>query len=98
MRAMSNRRSKFELYREILSQVKNGNYMMTKLMYGSNLSWNSFNQYFEPLVSQGLIRSIRMDENNGSRVKYFITEKGEICLECLGLALNSVKLGDEINL
>jgi len=93
---MSNRRSKFEVYREILSQVKNGNYVITRVMNGSNLSWNSFKQYFDPLVSQGLLRSIGNDEDNGSREKYFITEKGETCLECLGLALRSVKLEDEV--
>ncbi|OGD55506.1 hypothetical protein A3K78_11375 [Candidatus Bathyarchaeota archaeon RBG_13_52_12] len=93
---MSLRRSKFEIYRELLTQVHHGNCKPTRIMYSTNLSWPAFNQILETLISQGLLAKIEEARDKRSRTKYMATEKGEKFLDYLGLALNSVNLEEEI--
>lgn len=95
---LSLRRSKFEIYLEILTQVRNGNCQPTRMMYSTNLSWIAFNQIKMTLISQGLLEEVEDAGDKRSRTKYKITEKGEKFLEYLGLALNSVNLEEEIRL
>ncbi len=93
---MSLKRSKFELYKELLAQVHNGNCQPTRLMYGTNLSWINFNHIMKPLFSQGLLTEVEGVGDRRNKTRYQITEKGERFLKYLGLALNSVKLEEEI--
>jgi predicted transcriptional regulator len=92
---MSIRRSKFEIYMDILTQVKNGVNLPTRIMYGTNLSWLSLNQVMKQLVTQGLIEEYR-EETPDRRTKttYRITERGDKFLEYLGFAIGQIKLED----
>lgn len=92
---MSFRRSKFEIYMDILTQVKKGVNLPTRIMYSTNLSWLSLNQVMRQLIAQGLLEECK-EENQDKRTKitYKITERGEKFLEYLGFAINSVKLED----
>jgi predicted transcriptional regulator len=95
---MSVRRSKFEIYRELLTQVNNGNCQPTRMMYSINLSWIAFNQVKESLISQGLLAEVEGAGDRRSRTRFMVTDKGEKFLEYLGLALNSVNLEEEIQI
>ena len=95
MWALSLQRSKFEIYRELLTQVHNGNCQPTRMMFSTNLSWPSFNRVMETLVSQGLLAEAEGDGDKRSRTRYRVTEKGEKFLEYIELALKSVDLKEE---
>ena len=90
---MSTRRSKFEIYLDILTQVKSGVNLPTRIMYSTNLSWLSLNQVMKQLVSHDLLEE-HNDESGDRRTKttYRVTEKGEKFLGYLGYAIKSVKL------
>jgi predicted transcriptional regulator len=92
---MSLRRSKFEIYRELLTQTHNGNCQPTRMMYSTNLSWPAFNQVKETLISQGLLSEVEGSGDKRSRTRYRVTDKGKKFLEYLELALNSVNLEEE---
>ena len=95
---MSLRRSKFEIYRELLTQVHNGNCQPTRMMYSTNLSWPVLNRIKEPLISQGLLAEVEDPRDKSSKTRYRVTEKGEKFLDYLGLALNSINLEEEIQI
>jgi len=49
------RRSRFEMYVDILTEIKRGTGLPTHIMYGSNLSWNPLKNTLEKLVAKGFI-------------------------------------------
>jgi predicted transcriptional regulator len=77
---------------ELLTQVHNGNCQPTKLMYSTNISWSNLILYTGSLIAQGLLMEVEEGEDNRSRTRFHITERGERFLEYLGLALNTLKL------
>jgi predicted transcriptional regulator len=78
---MSSRRSKFEILVDILTQIKKGVSLPTRIMYSTNLSWKPLNQMLESLVSQGLVEEFsEHGEDKRSRKTYRITEKGDTVL------------------
>ncbi|OGD56150.1 hypothetical protein A3K78_06230 [Candidatus Bathyarchaeota archaeon RBG_13_52_12] len=87
---MSIPRSKFELYQEILTHVHNGNYLPTRLMHKTHISWVAFNRIKEPLISQGLLEEVEDPGDRRSRIKYRATEKGEKFLEYFGTAMKLI--------
>jgi len=92
---MSLRRSRFEIYRELLTQVHNGDSQPNRMMYSTELPWYTFNQVMQTLISQKFLVEVdQMDK--GSRARYKVTEKGERFLEYLGKVLNSVDMIEEI--
>ncbi|MCX6649582.1 MAG: helix-turn-helix transcriptional regulator [Candidatus Bathyarchaeota archaeon] len=74
---MINRRSKLEIYIDILKEINNGVIIPTKIMYGANLSWKPLQQILKSLVNQELIEEF-ISENGDKRTKkaYNLTEKG----------------------
>ena len=75
---MSARRSKFEIYIDILSEIKNGVNIPTRIMYSANLSWKPLCLMLDSLVNQGLIEDFYNDEGDKrTKVYYQITEKGD---------------------
>ena len=75
---MPNRRSKFEIYIDILTQIKSGINIPTRIMYSSNLSWKPLKQILLTLIKQGLIQDFQMDEGDKrTKISYQITEKGD---------------------
>jgi len=75
---MSSRRSKFEIYMDILAEIKGGTVIPTRIMYGVNLSWKPLKQILETLTAQMLIEEQSMgDIDKRTRKVYALTEKGE---------------------
>jgi predicted transcriptional regulator len=82
---MSIRRSKLEIYMDVLAAIKGGTVISTRIMYRVNLSWGPLKQTFETLTIQGLIVEQSMDENSKrTRKIYALTEKGENVLNYFG--------------
>jgi predicted transcriptional regulator len=75
---MSSRRSKFEIYVDIISQIKSGVVIPTKIMYNANLSWKPLKEILHTLCNQGLIEELLTDDSDKRTKKcYKVTEKGE---------------------
>ena len=76
---MKNRRSKLEIYIDVLKEIKGGTTKPTRIMYGSNLSWQLLQGVLSSMADQDLIEEI---DDSGSRDKrtnkiYKITSKGD---------------------
>ena len=76
---MKNRRSKLEIYIDVLKEIKSGTVKPTRIMYGSNLSWQLLQGILTSMIEQDLIEEI---DNSSSRDKrtskiYMITPKGD---------------------
>ena len=69
---MTGKRSKFEIYLEILTIMSKEETKPTRIMYETNLSWVPFQEYLKHLIDQNNIKEI---ENN-KRKEYLITDKG----------------------
>jgi len=77
---MSKRRSKLEIYLDVLWIIKDGTDKPTRIMYGANLSWKPLQKILDSMVSQGLITEIESDEDSDDKRTtkiYKITQKGE---------------------
>jgi len=78
---MKTRRSKLEIYLEVLKIVKGGMDKPTRIMYQANISWQPLMKILTSMVSQELIEEIDMTngrrrDKRTSRI-YVITMKGE---------------------
>jgi predicted transcriptional regulator len=93
---MSIHRSRFEIYKELLTQVHNGNCQPASLMHSTNISFGDLDLYKETLISLGLLMEVKEGADNGSRTRFHVTEKGESVLEYLESASNSVNLEEKI--
>jgi predicted transcriptional regulator len=76
---MTRRRTKLEIYLEVLNIIKNGTRKPTRIMYGANLSWKPLQESLKSMVSQGFIIEIDEQDNRDKRTNttYEITQKGE---------------------
>lgn len=70
---MAKKRSKLEIYLEILRVINKGENKPTRIMYSTNLSWIPLQQIIESLTSQDLIKEVELEK----RKEYAITEKGK---------------------
>lgn len=66
------RRSRLEIYVDVLEAVARGVRKPTRIMYKANLSWGSMKGFFGSLLERGLIRESEV----GGRREYEITDKG----------------------
>jgi predicted transcriptional regulator len=73
---MTRKRSKLEIYLEILRTINEGENKPTRIMYRTNLSWIPLQQIFESMVAQELIKETALS----IRKEYAITEKGKSVL------------------
>lgn len=73
---MARKRSKLEIYLDILRTIKRGVNKPTRIMYRTNLSWKPLQTILESMANQELIRPIEVNK----RRKYAITQKGENAL------------------
>ena len=71
------RRSKMEIYIDILRVISDGNHKPTHIMYRANLSWERLKRYLKFLGSQGLLKNV--ERTQGSN--YELTEKGRELLK-----------------
>lgn len=81
-RTIESRRSKLEIYLEVLQIIKGGTSKPTRIMYQANISWQPLTRILRSMVSQGLVREV--DTRTGGRKRdkrtskiYEITMKGE---------------------
>jgi len=69
---MSKKRSRLEIYIDILRVLKKGERKPTRIMYKTNLSWTPLQEILNSMISQGLI----IKKENKNKRLYEITEKG----------------------
>ena len=74
---MTNRRSKLEIYVDIMEEIRGGTILPTRIMYAANLSWKPLQQILKSLVTQELIEEVSAEEGDKRTKKaYHLTEKG----------------------
>ena len=76
------RRSKLEIYLEVLQIIKGGTSKPTRIMYNANISWRPLMRVLGSLIDQELVREIDVSALGRKRDKrttklYEITMKGE---------------------
>jgi len=69
---MTRKRSRLEIYLDVLKTIRSGINKPTNIMYKCNLSWLPLKDLLDSLVNQDLIRIVE----NENRRTYEITEKG----------------------
>jgi predicted transcriptional regulator len=76
---MKRRRSKLEVYLDVLWTIKNGTRKPTRIMYESNLSWKPLQKTLDSLMRQALIEEYEPIDLRDKRTStcYELTQKGE---------------------
>jgi predicted transcriptional regulator len=74
---MSGRRSRFEIYVDVLTEIMNGAKKPTRIMYGANLSYKPLKNIIQSLLDQGLIEEeSKKIKDKRTKVEYRLTHKG----------------------
>lgn len=68
-----NRRSRFEIYMDIMVALNDNQKNPTRLMYSTNLSWAPLQECLKTLVNESFVLE---SGHNSSRKSYALTEKG----------------------
>ena len=84
---MYQEQSKFELYLELLNQVKQGNNSLAKLRDCTQLSENAFEKTIAPLLASGLLKKV----TEADQPSYRVTSKGEQFIELTKNALQYIE-------
>ena len=71
---MSTRRSGFQIAVDVLTVIGEGEDRPTRIMYASNLSWNSLKGTLDILVGKGYVDEMFL---NQKQRRYSITTKGK---------------------
>jgi predicted transcriptional regulator len=87
-RSESYRRSKMEIYLDILGIIKNGVDRPTRIMYKANLSWKPFQETLKFMLDRDLIAASSSEEHDETRKTYQITPKGDEVMKYFMLAKN----------
>jgi len=77
---MTKKRSRLEMYLNVLETVDSGIDKPTNIMYRCNLSWVPMQEILALLIEKDLIREVE----GGSKKTYEITERGRDLLRYLG--------------
>ncbi len=85
---MSLKRSRLEIYLDILKVISKGTQKPTRIMYRTNLSWKPLMKTLESLEDQGLI----IRDESGNRTTYKITEKGKSILGYFNRVMESIEV------
>jgi len=83
-------RLKFEIYLELLTQVKYGNRHYAELKNCTQLPQAELDQNMAPLISEGLLK-VDLGESKDNQLGFNITDKGEQFIDFLRLALEYVE-------
>ena len=70
------KRSRMEIYFDVLSVIASGEEKPTRIMYGANLSWRGIQTMLSNLITQGFIEEAGCEKGK----RYRITTKGENAL------------------
>jgi predicted transcriptional regulator len=85
---VSSKRSRIEIYLDVLQAIRKGVYKPTRIMYRTNLSWKPLMQVLDTMIKQQLIAP----ENHGTHVTYKITEKGMNVLNYFNEAMELIEI------
>ncbi len=85
---MTSKRSRLEIYVDVLKTIKKGTHKPTRIMYRTNLSWKPLMKVLGSLADQGLITVGK----EGNHKLYEITEKGKNVLQYFSRAMESIKI------
>ena len=94
---MKNRRSKLEIYIDVLQTIKEGTNKPTRIMYGANLSWKLLQGVLESMVDQGLIDVSDQSRSRDKRTNkiYAVTSKGNSVIKYFGHAKQLIDVDGE---
>ena len=70
------RRSKLEIYFDVLRVIDRGTDIPTQIMYKTNLSWEILQDIFETLIGGGFVKKEILKKS----MRYYITDKGKNAL------------------
>ena len=70
------RRSRLEIYLEVLNAIKSGITKPTRIMYASNMSWNTSQKLLVKLVAEGLVLETSIESKVRKKREYSLTDKG----------------------
>jgi predicted transcriptional regulator len=92
----TNRRSKLELYIDILLTIKNGKEKPTNVMSWANISYPRLQRMLTDLCSQGLISKTKLQNSHDKRTntKYQITQKGENVINYINKSLKCYEINE----
>ena len=85
---MTSKRSKLEIYIDVLNTIRRGTHKPTRIMYRTNLSWKPLMTVLDSLADQDMITT----RNEGNHRLYEITEKGMNVLQYFLRAMDSIKV------
>lgn len=92
---MSRRRSKFQLFVEVLDCIKKGEKKPTRIMYNCNLSWNSLRNILDDLTDKGILDETIIVGTKRSKRTYSVTMKGENVLKYYRMVSGLIELDNE---
>jgi predicted transcriptional regulator len=85
---VSSKRSRIEIYLDILQTIKKGVNKPTRIMYRTNLSWKPLTHVLDTMMEQKLITS----EELGCHITYKITDKGMNVLNYFNEAMQLIEI------
>ena len=85
---MTPKRSRLEIYLDVLKVVRKGTHRPTRVMYRTNLSWKPLMKVLESMIDQGLIAR----DEEGVHVTYRITEMGRNVLGYFDQAMDLLEV------
>jgi len=92
---MSSRRSRFEIYVDVLNEIMNGSNKPTKIMYGANLSYKPLKDILQSLLDQGLIEEVdERIKDKRTKIRYELTQKGVNVVRYYSKAKNLIEIAN----
>ena len=91
---MKRRRSRLEVYLDVMWTIKSGTRKPTRIMYGANLSWKPLQRVLDSLIKQGLVTENEPFDLKDKRTNacYALTQKGENVLTYFNKAKELLEL------
>ena len=88
------RRSKLEIYLDVLWAIKNGTTKPTRIMYEANLSWKPLQRILKSMVSQNLLDLVDASDRKDRRTSsiYELTQKGENIIKYFNKAREYIEI------
>ena len=82
---MPKRRTRLEIYIDVLRAIKNGNDMKTRMIHAANISLHRLSEVLNSLICQGFIEEVKTIHwsDKQMRITYDFTPKGEKMMEYL---------------
>lgn len=91
---MTRRRSKLEIYLDVLRTIKGGTTKPTRIMYGANLSWKPLQRILRSMIGQELVEEIDVSDSRDRRTstRFEITQRGESVIRYFDRARGLIEL------